>query len=267
MTAALGRLRLAPVVASITIAFAVTPSLLVLVTSFGAGENLEFPPHELTLSAYGDFVGDANLREALFRSLAVGLLAVLIAVPAGVPAALALGRYRMRAKSAFTGVLLLGLASPLVVSGVAFLLIYIEAGLLGSLLPLALAIAIVNLPFVVMITASSVESLNPELDEAAHTLGAEGLQTFLFVTLPAIMPAIVASGILVFIFGITEFMISILITTVDDATLPVVIFGSLRGGLSPRLAAAGGVYIGISLLVIWCLARLGTLERFFFRSD
>jgi putative spermidine/putrescine transport system permease protein len=184
-----------------------------------------------------------------------------------VGAAFALTRYRPKGRTALSGLMLLGLASPLVVSGVAFLVLYTETGLMGSTWPLALGIAIVNLPFVVALTSSAIDDANPELEEAASTLGAEPFERFLFVTLPGVMPGIIASTLLVFVFGITEFMISILVATVRNATLPVVVFGSLRSGLTPKLAAVGGVYIVVAFVVVGALARTGMLHRFFFRED
>ena len=109
--------------------------------------------------------------------------------------------------------------------------------------------------------------MNPELTEASFTLGAEELQTFLFVTLPEIMPGVLASALLLFIFGITDFTISIILATTGDATLPVVIFGSLRSGLTPRLAAAGGLYIGLAVAITVILSRTGIIDRFFFQED
>ncbi|MCU1457247.1 MAG: potC [Actinomycetia bacterium] len=261
------RFHLSRVVAGATVIFAVGPTLLVLISSFSGSKTLSFPPHDISLRAYGSFLEDDVIRAALWRSLQVGVLSVLIAVPAGVAAAFGLTRYRPKGRTFLSALLLLGLASPLVVSGVALLVLYTHAGLIGSVWPLAAGVSIVNLPFVVALVSSAIDDANPELEEAAATLGAEPLEQFLFVTLPGVMPGIIAAALLLFVFGITDFMISILVATVRNATLPVVVFGSLRGGLTPRLAAVGGIYIVIAFVVVGALSRTGMLHRFFFRED
>lgn len=263
----LRRFRLSHVIAAVTVAFAVGPTVLVLISSFSGSASLHFPPRDVSLSAYGSFLSDATTRDALIRSLEIGALCVLIAVPPGVAASFALVRYRPKGRTLFGALMLLGIASPLVVSGVAFLVLYTKLGLIGSLWPLAAGIAIVNLPFVVALVSSAIDEANPELEEAAATLGAEPLERFLFVSLPAVMPGIIASALLVFVFGITDFMVSVLVATVRNATLPVVVFGSLRSGLTPRLAAVGGVYIVIAFVTVGALSRTGMLNRFFFRED
>jgi putative spermidine/putrescine transport system permease protein len=92
------------------------------------------------------------------------------------------------------------------------------------------------------------------------------VQRFLFVTLPALMPGILTGAIMIFIFGITDFLVSLILVTTSNQTLPVLLFGSLRGGVSPLLAAAGGVYIVISFIVVLAITRLRTLDEFLHRS-
>ncbi len=76
---------------------------------------------------------------------------------------------------------------------------------------------------------SPLHSLDPRLKDAAVTLGAEEVQTFLFVRLPRVMPGILSGTIMIFVLGISEFLISLLLSTVNVQTLPIAIFASLRG--------------------------------------
>ena len=253
--------------AGATLFFCSLPTLIVLLSSFSAGDSLEFPPDGLSLSGYGDILSDQTIRAALARSIIVGLESVAISLPLGMAAAFALYRYKVRGGAAISGFLLLGFSVPLVVSGMAFLVLYTRVGLIGDLWPLSVAIVTVNFPFMLFAIGSSIDLLNPELEEAAATLGAEKIQAFLFVTLPGVMPGVLTGAILMFVFGLTEFLVSLIISAVSNATLPVVLFGSLRSALAPRHAAVGGVYIVIALLVVLLMTRLRVLEEFLYRRD
>jgi putative spermidine/putrescine transport system permease protein len=254
-------------VAIVALIFVATPTLIVVVSSFSAGQELTFPPGSVSVDPYVSMLRSSDIRTALERSLTVGALSVVFSLVAGVLAAMALFRHRVKFRSVMTGYLMLGFSTPLVVSGMAFLVLFIRVGLLGRLWPMALAITIVNFPLLIFAVASSISNLNPELEEAAATLGAEGVQTFLFVTLPGIMPGVLTGSIMMFVFGMTEFLISLILSTVANQTLPVLMFGSLRGAVTPILAAVGGVYILIALIVVFLISRLRSLEDFLHSSE
>ena len=247
-------------VAIASLAYLCLPSIIVLISSLGGKGALNFPPESVNLSAYGDLLGDATLREGLYRSVLLGLMCVAFAAIPGVLAALALFRHRVRFRPLLSGILTLGLATPLVVSGMAFLLVYTKFGAIGQLWPIALAITTVNFPILLYAVASSISTLNPELEDAAATLGAEEVQRFLFVTFPAILPGVLTGLIMMFVFGMGEFLITMILSTVDNQTLPVVMFGSLRGAVSGTLAAGGGIYILLALIVIFAVSRLRSIE-------
>lgn len=243
------------------------PTLIVVLASFGNGGGPEFPMRGLSLNGYSDLLSDEVIRQALLRSLLVGAYSVAIALPIGLAASLALYRHRIRHNTAFTAFLLLGFATPLVVTGMAMLVLYYRLGMIGNLFMVALAVVTVTFPFMLLAIGSSIDLLNPELEEAASTLGAEKVQTFLFVTLPGVMPGVLLGSVLVFVVGITEFLVSLILTTSVNQTLPVVLFGSLRSTLQLRHAAAGGVYIGIAMIVVVLMTQLRMLDQFFQRKD
>jgi putative spermidine/putrescine transport system permease protein len=146
-----------------------------------------------------------------------------------------------------------GITTPLIATAFAFLVLHTRAGLIGQALwPIALAITAANLPFLMFSVGSAFSTLDPSLEEAAATLGAEGVQTFLFVTLPGMAPGILSGTIMIFVLGISEFLISLILTTVATQTLPVAIFGSPRGPVPPTLAAAAGLYI-VAFIVVGIL--------------
>lgn len=243
------------------------PTLIIIAASLSGDQRLEFPPSAFSFAPYFELLGEPRLRNALIRSLIVGVQCVGLSLLVGVPASLALYRHRVKARALLQGYLSLGFTTPLIVSSLAFLVLYFRAGVIGELWPISLAIAVVVLPFVLFSIASSIVALSPDLDDAAATLGADSTQTFIFVTLPGIIPGILTGALLVFVMAITDFIVALILSTTTNATLPVVIFGSIRGALTPMLAAAGGLYIAIACMVIVAISRMRSLEQSLYRPD
>jgi putative spermidine/putrescine transport system permease protein len=247
--------------------FVSLPTLIVVSSSFSGATLLSFPPSHPSVMPYVDLFRSDVLRPALERSLIVGLEAAILALIAGLPTALGLERLWPKLRPAATAFLTLGFATPLAVSAVAFLIVFYRLGWFGSVWSIALALSIVNFPFLLYSIAATVESLDDSLADAAATLGAGPARTFVFVTLPGLAPGIMTGTLLVFVFGITDFLISLVLTTVQTATLPVSIYGSMRSGATPLLAAAGGCYVLIALFVVVLITRLRSLEQFLYRAD
>lgn len=252
------------VIGGVVLAITALPTLVVLILSFSGDASLAFPPSSFSLEPYGIVLGPGVYQDALIRSLQVGLIATVISLAVGVPAALALYKHRVRLAPAITAYLSLGFATPLVVSGFAFMLLAYRLGQFGELWTIAVALTVVNFPFLLFTLSSAVLAVEPSYEEAASTLGADRTQVFLFVTFPLLLAGVLTGALLVFVLSITEFIVSLILSTTSSATLPVVIFGGLRGALAPQLAAAAGVYVIIALLVILAMSRVRSVERFLF---
>ena len=139
--------RVARITTVVVLFLASLPTLVVLISSFSSGKSLDFPPPGVSLHGYSDLLKDGVVMAALVRSIIVGLECVLISLPIGMAAAFALNRYRVPGRGAFNAFLLLGFSSPLVVSGMGFLVLLTRLGLIGSLWPMSVAIVTVNFPF------------------------------------------------------------------------------------------------------------------------
>jgi len=238
------------------------PTLVVIGASFTAGDIITFPPDGLSLRWYGEMWALPSFTRALMRSLYVSLVCTAIAIPAGTLAALALARHRFRTRTAIQVYLLLPFTIPLVVSGIAMMLIFGEIRILGSLWPVGLGLCIINLPFMIWSVAASANALDPELDNAAANLGAGPLAAFFTVTLPAVAPGVITGALLMFILAFNEFLVSLFLTDSRTVTLPVQIYNSIRSVITPDLAAVSVLYILIALVAVWLLDRLVGLDIF-----
>jgi putative spermidine/putrescine transport system permease protein len=238
------------------------PTIVILGASVTAGSMIAFPPEGLSLKWYAKVLGSGDLRDAFGRSTAVALLCTALALPAGVFAALALGRWRMRHARALQLWLLLPFTVPLIAAGMGLMLLFGEAGVLGQLWPVGVACCVINLPFMLWAVLSSVNALDPDLEHAAASCGAAPTHTFFTVTLPAVMPGVITGGLLMFVLAFNEFLVSLLLTDAYTVTLPVAIYNSIRNVITPDLAAVSVVYIVVAAGVIVVIDRIVGLEIF-----
>lgn len=247
------------------IAYTTLPTVIVVIASFGSGSQITFPPQGASVDGYVGMFEDPNFVRALGNSLYVATFVAIVNVIAAVPAALALSRYRIRGRTLLSAYLSLGVMTPFIVSAIAFLVLFSMLGVLSHLTAVALGIAIVNFPFMLWAVGTTVADLNPELEKAAATLGAEEIQTFLLVTLPMMAPGILTGALLVFMFALGDFVLSIVLVNLNNLTLPVLVYSGLRFAVSPKLAAASALLIGIAVLIFAVVLRLGKIEQFLYR--
>ena len=238
------------------------PTIIVILSSFTSGDILQFPPKGFSLRWYLALAAERDVQSAFLHSLWVASLCTAVSIPAGVLAALAMHEYRIRFLGAIRLFLLLPFTIPVVVSGISLLILYGELDLVDNLWGVGIGICAINLPFMIWSVAASVNALDGDLEDAAANLGAPPIQTFLFVTVPSVMPGIVTGALLMFILAMNEFVVSLLLVSKRTMTLPVQLFLSIRSNVTPDLAAVAVVYIVISAIAIVVLDRLVGLDIF-----
>lgn len=155
------------------------PTFVVLGASFTSGNIIQFPPQGFSLKWYGKIIGEQDLREAFIRSLQVAIICVLVSLPTGTLAGIALAKYRIKGSAAIQTYLLLPFTIPLIGSGIGLMLFFGEVRILGSLWPVGIATSVINLPFMIWAVSSSAAGLDPDIELAAESCGAGPVQTFL----------------------------------------------------------------------------------------
>lgn len=206
---------------------------------------------------------------AVALSLRVSLVATLMSLPFGVAIALALARGRFAGKQLLNGIVHLPLILPPVVTGYLLLIVFGRRGSVGSVLDAwfgivlafrwtgaAVAAGVMAFPLMVRAIRLAIEAVDPKLEHAAATLGANRLWTFLFVTLPLILPGIVAGAILAFAKAMGEFGATITFVSNipgQTQTLPSAIYAFLQvpGGDGPafRLVLIS-VFVAVGALLV-----------------
>lgn len=242
--------------------FFTLPTIIILAGSFSSGPVIEFPPCSFTLQWYPEALTSEWFLKGLRNSLIAAGFCTLLSIPIGVLASYGLLRYRIKAKDVIQVYLLLPFTVPLVVQGISLLFLYSKAGLIGDLLGIGFALMEINLPFMIWSVTSSVNSMDPNLENAAKSLGAEEIQTFFYVTIPALLPGILSGSLLMFILGLNEFITSLILVTLDTSTLPVLLYTQIKTTISPSTAAASTTYILIAVVTVFILDKLIGLKNY-----
>lgn len=240
------------------------PLLLTLYLSLFDEKLILFPPRGYTLDWYGAIL--PNFGGAIVVSLELAAGAVIGSLLIGVPAGIALSRYRFRGKGVVSTLLLAPLTVPGIALGLALylflVLIEIATGwaLTGSLLGLILSHLIITMPWVVRLSVASLVNHDRAAEDAAASLGASPLQVILRVTLPAMRQGIIAAGLFAFIFSFGNLEMALFLVAPGITTLPVAILEYLEYHIDPLVAAvavAQMVLVGVLLLVVDRFVRLG----------
>jgi spermidine/putrescine transport system permease protein len=233
-----------PIVTAVVFSFNSTRSI-----SFFTGFSLRwwlFDPDD-------SLVHDPAIRHAIVQTLKLALLTTVVAVPLGVGFALALDRWRGRTATSTNFVMMFSFITPELILAVSLFLLFINAYKiigLGTGAQLA-GLVILALAYPVVIVRARLISLGRDLEEAALDLGASPLGSLTRVTLPLLMPAILASGAIVFALALDDFVtVQQLSSDAPTATVSMFIYGTARGAPTPSANAVGTLMLTASTLII-----------------
>ena len=199
---------------------------------------------------YEQFFADAGLQSSLRASLLISLVSMVGAVVLGTMLALALERVRSRKARAVGVVALVPLVTPEIVTGVAALLFFTGLGVKLSLTTVIIAEITFSIAYVAVIVRGRLSTVSEEVEEAARDLGCTPWQAVRLVILPAILPALIASGLLIFALVFDDFVLAFFTTGVDPQPLPVRIYSQIRLSISPAINAVGTIMLAVSVLLI-----------------
>jgi putative spermidine/putrescine transport system permease protein len=248
------------------VAFMTLPTVLVIAVSFNPAAILSFPPAGFSLRWYANVLTYPQFQRAAVNSLLVTGGAVVLALPVGTLAALALERGRLRGRSVWAAVLLSPLVVPGVAAGLGFLILGAALGLLRSRGVLIAAHVALVLPFVVRAVWVSVRNLDPALEREAASLGATPWRVFRRVTLPLLRRGLFAALLFATVVSLNEFVVSLFISNRVTEILPVAMFTYVVNYTDPTMAALSSLFILATFLVVWLADRYLNLGRVFLQQ-
>ncbi len=270
------RSKLLPVFVLLVFIFTYAPLIVMMVYSFNS------PGHEVQVDSgyaheyirasekwngfstlwYKRILSDRHLLRALGVSLIVTLVAVPVSIVIGTMTAFALYRFKFWGKWIFEQTLLSTLLIPEVVIGISLLLFFVGfLHLRLGLKSIIISHVAFTIPLVTLVVIARMQRLDPTLEEAAMDLGADEVATFRKITLPLLMPAILAAVLLALPWSFNDFVISYFVAGVGSTTLPIYIYSMLKVGVSPVVNAVGTLVVLISLFLILASSLLQRLKK------
>jgi spermidine/putrescine transport system permease protein len=229
--------------------FMFLPLAVVVLFSFNSLRSLQ-NFGGFSLQWYEAFLESESLRGSLVASLQIAIATMLVATVLGTLLAFGLVRARTRFSGSANVLMLIPLVTPEIVAGVSAFLLFTQIGLRLSLLTIVIAHITFSISYVTVVVRARLASLNPEVEQAALDLGATRMQTFRLVVLPALWPAVLAAGLLVFALSFDDFVLSYFTTGESPQPLPVRIWSAIRFGVTPTINAIGTLMLVISLAAV-----------------
>ena len=230
--------------------FLLLPILAVVPMSFTAGQVVEFPPEQWGLAAYRELFADPRWGQAIVFSLKVSAVAVVLSVVAAGFAAIGLSRLHMRGEALVTAVILAPLAMPVVVLALGTFQFFIQIQINGTLAGIALAHAVLGVPYVFLTVRAALSKLDMALVRSAMSLGAGTLDVLRWVYLPAILPALLSGALLVFVVSFDEVVVSLFLSGPGALTLPVKLLTEVQFNLSPTIMAVSALLLAVVVFAV-----------------
>ena len=232
-------------------AWVLVPIYLLMVNTLSSPQEVTafpktgIPSFDLTSIQF--FLSFAGVAAALWNSIIVAVLTMVLSIGLGAPAGYALSRFEFPGKEVFRTLVVMTRAFPLPLLALPLAVLFIRTGLDDTAIGLAIVHTVLAIPFAVLITFSLFAGIPIELEEAAWTLGCNRWQAFRKVVLPLVLPGIAASAVFAFTISWNE-VFAAAVLTIENRTLPAFLVQNLN--VSPlHLKFAGGAAMVIPALI------------------
>ncbi len=250
---------------ALIVLFLLAPIVLIGVYAFNASNVQGWPIADFSTRWWGIAWGNSEIRDALWLSVRTGLVATGIAILLGSAAAFAVHRFRFFGREAISFVVVLPIALPGIITGMALNSFFVAGGIDLSLWTIVIGHATFCIVIVYNNMVARLRRTQTSLVEASMDLGADGWQTFRYVTLPMVATALVAGGLLAFALSFDEVVVTYF-TAGAQNTLPLWILGAIRQGQNlPQVNVVVLVVIALTILPVAISVRLtrdtGMLRR------
>jgi putrescine transport system permease protein len=226
------------------IAFLYAPIAILVVYSFNAS-RLVTVWGGWSLRWYVALIEDRAMIDAALASLGIAVVSAALATVLGTMAAVVLTRFRFRGQLLFAAMIYAPLVMPEVITGLSLLLLFVAIDLDRGFLTIIIAHTTLTMCFVTIIVQSRLANVDRSLEEAAMDLGCPPSRTFFAITLPLIMPAVIAGFLLAFSLSLDDLVIASFTTGPGATTLPIRIYSEVRLGVKPEINAVCTIFIAV----------------------
>ncbi len=239
----------------IVMMFLILPIFIIIPISFSSSQYLTFPPPGFSLQWYESFFSNSQWTGALLQSLKVAVCTTLLSLILGTMAARGLMRSGLRWKGILNEMFLLPMVIPTIIVAISIYRFESMLSITGTTFGLVCAHTVLAMPFVITTVLAGLSGLDPNLEYAAQTLGANRKQTLLYVTLPIIKPAVFSATMFAFATSFDELVVTLFISGVSGTTLPKQIWDGVRTQLDPTITSIASILI-VSVVTIMLAPNL-----------
>lgn len=248
-------------VALLVLGYLSLPILVVAGLSFNRPANrLSYDFNEFTLDNWTQPCASSDMCDAVIRSMEIGLIATVVATLLGTLMAFALVRHGFKGRAGINGLIFLPMATPELVMGTSLLALFVAAGVPQGFWTIVIAHVMFCVSFVVVTVKARLAGMDRRLEEAAMDLYASEWQTFRRITLPLVLPGIVAAALLSFSLSFDDFIITNF-NAGTTVTFPMFVWGAAQRGIPPQVNVIGTAMFVIALLLVGASSLQGRRAR------
>ncbi|HIS12670.1 MAG TPA: ABC transporter permease [Candidatus Onthocola stercoravium] len=230
--------------------FLYLPILALIAFSFNDSKlNIVF--EGFTLEWYKTLFTNTTLLESLGNTLIVAITSTVISTIVGTIAAIGLYKYDFKGKDFINSLLYIPVVIPEIVLGISLLSIYTLMKLNLGLGTLIISHIAFSIPYVIISIRTVISSMNWQIEEAAHDLGASDFLTFRKIILPEITPGIISGATLAFTLSLDDVIISYFTTGPGSNTLPLQIYSMIKTGITPDVNALTTLIILVVMIILF----------------
>ncbi|MEU3452760.1 ABC transporter permease [Micromonospora sp. NPDC006766] len=237
------------------------PIMVVAGLSFNRPANrMSYDFNEFTLDNWTQPCATSDMCDAVGRSMLIGLIATVIATVLGTLMSFALVRHGFKGRAGINGLIFLPMATPELVMGTSLLALFVAAGVPQGFWTIVIAHVMFCVSFVVVTVKARLAGMDRRLEEAAMDLYASEWQTFRRITLPLVLPGIVAAALLSFSLSFDDFIITNF-NAGTTVTFPMYVWGAAQRGIPPQVNVIGTAMFVIALLLVGASSLQGRRAR------
>jgi putrescine transport system permease protein len=249
-------------------AFLYVPILSMVVYSFNES-RLVTVWGGFSVKWYGELLGNRQMLQAAWLSLRIAVVTATGAVIIGTLAGLVLARFgKFRTRTMFAGMVTAPLVMPEVITGLSLLLLFVALAPLPfvpdarGFTTITIAHITLTMSYVTVVVQSRLSTMDDSLEEAAMDLGARPTKVFMLITLPIIAPAMISGWLLAFTLSLDDLVIASFTSGPSTNTLPMMIFSTVRRGVTPQINALATIMVAIvTVFVIITGVMMARQER------
>jgi putative spermidine/putrescine transport system permease protein len=243
--------------ATVILVFLMLPVLVVFPISISSAAYLQFPPPGFSWQWFERYFSDPDWIDATFRSLEIAAACTMLSMALGVPLAFLLVRSRRRGIWILDRLAAAPIIVPTIILSIAIYSVFVQLQLIGAWYGLAIAHAVLALPFVVILVGAGLRGFDETQEQAAAGLGASWAVAIWRITLPQLRPSLISAGFLAFISSFDELVVAMFLSGASK-TLPKKMFDNIMMEIDPTIAAVSVTQI---LLVALCLGLVSIFGK------